>query len=921
VDAHAGVSDGVWTPIAPPSGRDEHTAIYDSVRDRMLVFGGFDGARRNDVWQLSLGATPQWSLLATTGTPPSRRYDHAAVYDPVRDRLLIIGGEDGNDVGDIWALSLSGTPTWSEIVPSGTALSGRKGHTAIYDAANDRVIVFGGRLDQTLHTDTWSLSLGDTSTWTELEPIPTAVGRYRHTAIYDAPRQRMIVYGGHDDVNDLGDVWELALTENGAWSEIVPTGSLPPGRFSHSATYDPVRERMVVIGGLPGDLDTRVLTLNGSPEWTRLVLPGSRYRIGHSAIYDSVRDRILAFGGMFTSSDVGVLALASATEWSTLPVPGLVVIAGLGPSSIHDPLRDRIIVFGGSEVSHTVNTTRVLSLDGTPEWSALATSGTPPEPRASHRAVYDPVGDRMIVFGGFSTSGLSVTYLNDVWSLSLSGTPTWTPLTVAGSPPAGRASFSAVYDPVHRRIVIYGGTIAPALNSDEVWVLSLDGAPSWSKLVPAGTAPLDRYDHSAIYDPVGERMIVFGGRNSINELLELSLGDVPRWSQVTPAGTAPLGFRGHGAIYDPIRHRMLVIGSDERRAGPSSIAWALDLSATPTWSQLAPSGDEPIGRMWHALEYDPKRDRALMIQGWSNGEYLRDTWALTWGGAQAPAVVCSEDLSWSGEPSLVARYTVTNPLGTERAVEWTLSGERAWPGFPLRGVASIGALGDTIEISIPVPDSASNGRNTLTLSVSYAGAAGNATSCSHVLEIVPTAVLASLVAAHAEPGRVTIEWLVGSDAAISVERHEATSAWQRVSEIVPDGRGHVTFIDDRVAAGERYGYRLTWNQGAPGREDTVVAGETWIDVPRGLDLVLSGVRPNPGAQDLAAVFVLPHAGRVAFECFDVGGRRVTPRQEFRLAGGSHVVPLDGLRRPSPGVYLVRMTFEGRSVWTRAVAMH
>jgi hypothetical protein len=59
-------TDGTWDdlslePIA------YHSAIYDPVRDRMVVFGGFDGLGNlhNDVWVLSLAGAPTWSLLST----------------------------------------------------------------------------------------------------------------------------------------------------------------------------------------------------------------------------------------------------------------------------------------------------------------------------------------------------------------------------------------------------------------------------------------------------------------------------------------------------------------------------------------------------------------------------------------------------------------------------------------------------------------------------------------------------------------------------------------------------------------------------------------------------------------------------------------------------------------------------------------
>ena len=98
--------DGAWTAFPPPSARYFHTAIYDPVRDRMVVFGGYDGALRNDVWALSLSGSPAWSALAPAGILPSARYLHTAFYDPVRDRMVVFGGRDGTSrKNDVWALS------------------------------------------------------------------------------------------------------------------------------------------------------------------------------------------------------------------------------------------------------------------------------------------------------------------------------------------------------------------------------------------------------------------------------------------------------------------------------------------------------------------------------------------------------------------------------------------------------------------------------------------------------------------------------------------------------------------------------------------------------------------------------------------------------------------------------------------------
>jgi hypothetical protein len=126
----------------------------------MVVFGGDrgSGALVNDVWALSLSGTPAWSEISPTGTPPSGRSGHTAVYDPVRDRMVAFGGYDGSLRNDVWALSLSGAPAWSALSPTGTPPTGRYLHTVIYDPLGDRIVVFAGWDGSNLRNDVWRLN-------------------------------------------------------------------------------------------------------------------------------------------------------------------------------------------------------------------------------------------------------------------------------------------------------------------------------------------------------------------------------------------------------------------------------------------------------------------------------------------------------------------------------------------------------------------------------------------------------------------------------------------------------------------------------------------------------------------------------------------------------------------------------------------
>src|SRR5262249_10289709 len=143
-----------WERLVPSSVSPPNApALLDPVRNRMLAFGTLEA-----VWSLPLAGAEQWSLLTTSGTPPAARDRYRASYDPIRERIVFFGGGSGGVYfNDTFALSLAGTPTWSQIFAGGTGVTppGRYHPATAYDAAHDRLVVFGG--DPGL-SDTWTLS-------------------------------------------------------------------------------------------------------------------------------------------------------------------------------------------------------------------------------------------------------------------------------------------------------------------------------------------------------------------------------------------------------------------------------------------------------------------------------------------------------------------------------------------------------------------------------------------------------------------------------------------------------------------------------------------------------------------------------------------------------------------------------------------
>src|SRR5215831_8670219 len=207
-------ADGTWSPLRPPARRYDAAAVYDPAGDRLVVVGGWLGAAQvNDVWVRGLGPGSSWQLL-TMSSPPSARSGHTVIYDSVRSRLILFGGQDNNAgmaLNDVWVAALGPSPGWTQLAPTGTPPPGRAGHVAVYDAASDRMIVFGGTNATTPElNDAWALTLSGTPAWQDLH-ANGAPSRKGASAIHDPVGGRMLVFGGSVGSTQMNDVWQLTL--------------------------------------------------------------------------------------------------------------------------------------------------------------------------------------------------------------------------------------------------------------------------------------------------------------------------------------------------------------------------------------------------------------------------------------------------------------------------------------------------------------------------------------------------------------------------------------------------------------------------------------------------------------------------------------------------------------------------------------
>jgi hypothetical protein len=652
--------------------RENPGLAYDSARGKVVLFGGVRWGTSvflQDTWEYDGTNWVQRAGPACTGTdcyvcgasdcPSAREYPSAA-YDSGRGKTVIFGGRDNYDT------SFNDTWEWNGSVWTKTSADGpekRREHPLAYDVVRGRTVLFGGWGDSTpLLNDTWEW---DGSDWVQ-KTSTVPIGRARYGLAHDSARGKTVLFGGYngDTIPRVqNDTWEWGTTD---WKQ--KSSGTPSGREGIRLSYDSARGRLVMFGGnLESGRASDTWEFDGT-NWIQRAgssCTGSECyicssatcpsgRTNYSASYDSVRGKTVLFGGR-----PGTGLLNDTWEWDgsdwfqkTSTVPSGRARYGLA----HDSARGKTVLFGGYNADTIPRVQNDTWEWVTTDWKQKS-SGTP-SGREGIRLSYDSARGRVVMFGGNLESGRA----NDTWEFdgtswiqragsSCTGSECY--ICSSSTCPSGRTNYSASFDSVRGKTVLFGGRPGTGLLNDTwewdgtVWVQRAGSSCTGTNCYTCGTSdcPGARDSHQTAYDMVRRKTVLFGGESGF--LCDTWEWDGTVWVQragssctgtscyVCGAATCPKGRHGHAMTFDTDRGTATVFGGFQSGMGYLNDTW--EWNGT-TWTERTPSA-KPGARGDMQISYDSIRGKSLMFGGIVFGVNTPDTWEWDSGGARTPNAI------------------------------------------------------------------------------------------------------------------------------------------------------------------------------------------------------------------------------------------------------------------------------------------
>lgn len=499
-----------------PSPRLDASGAYDAARDRVVLFGGrtrgVNGAvvLSNETWEF---ADDVW-IRRTTPNAPAATYHSAMVFDPSRERTYLYAGSqfwsyDGNDWtqvtttgpnpgtqsvcvlvfdsrdNSIVLLPKSATaPTWvwngtqwEQGAPTGVVLT-----TAAFDTALQTIVIasdvgnwysFEGDGPAILASNITPPALG-----AKLYPTAVQLSDGRWLTVVAPVLTSALPYAPASYVVSFDEGWES-----------TPSRALPDATMYMAFNYHPPQSEFVLVGGS---------VRHGSPTLGQTwLLRGETWRrssatapqlssYAYSQFLPSAGESIL----LGKASTNGLLWSWDGANWNGRAAPeGLV---GFFPDAIPpvvDPVEGVIVQPSGSSITTFDGTIRRENAQG-----LFASNGA---------AAFDPIRGGLVLAGGSDPRGTyQLLRTSDnalIWQ------------QINATPQIGETAPRMAFDPERQGIIAFGGFNGPTDRFPRQTFFLASNATQWMQMPSTTNGPVGRNQAGMAYDPVARRIIMYGG--------------------------------------------------------------------------------------------------------------------------------------------------------------------------------------------------------------------------------------------------------------------------------------------------------------------------------------------------------------------------------------------------------------------------
>ena len=285
----------------------------------------------------------------------------------------------------------------------------------------------------------------------------------------------------------------------------------PPPCSEADLVYHTRLKQMLLVNCVADPSTPTLLTIWGwdGTHWHKLTQDGPPERILGGVAFDDVRNVLVLYGGRPVQ-----LGQCSQETWewdgefweqkNAAPPTACDHVR-----MVYDEATQKSILFSGLDPSENrVNET--WSWNGE-HWKLLSEDG--PESRGHFGLVYDPAYKQILLYGGYAS-----TISDEFWAWKKDS---WHEINDAD--PGALSHFGMALDPAGNGLLLFGGATSTSTFSsltDKTWVLRENG---WQQLHPANS-PFERGGPAMGYDPLRKRVILYGGfdadRHNLNDTWE-----------------------------------------------------------------------------------------------------------------------------------------------------------------------------------------------------------------------------------------------------------------------------------------------------------------------------------------------------------------------------------------------------------------